>query len=127
MSIPRFNIEFKKTSNPISGCITKFGGQPNWLEESEWPLSKSAKYPMRFICQISLDQLSLESPYDTGMIYLFMMDSEYAVNGKLFSAYDQCDPEGGENAVIIQPGGDNSLVETRSLAEGPSLLPKEAM
>ena len=127
MSIPRFNIEFSKTNSPIEGYVTKFGGQPNWLEEPEWPHSRSTNHPMRFICQISLAELSLEEPYDNGMIYLFMMDSEFAVGGKLFGAYDQFEPEGGENAVIFQPGGVNSLVETRPLVKGPSLLPKEAM
>jgi len=126
MTIPRFNLEFLKTSKPIENHVTKFGGQPTWLTEPEWPLSRGTNDPMRFICQIAFSDLALDEPYDKGMAYLFMSDSETLIDGELYGAYDQFDPEGGENAVILQPGTER-LVDTSPLTKGPSLLPKKAM
>jgi len=126
MSKPRFNIEFVKSDRPINDLVTKFGGQPTWMTEPEWPVSRSTNYPMRFICQISLSDLTLEAPYDSGMAYLFMTDTEIEIDGQLYGVHDQFEPEGGENAVILQPSGEK-LVDTSLLAKGPSLLPKKAM
>ena len=54
--VKRRSIEFVKTDKPITELVTKFGGQPVWLGKPEWPLSKSTGNPMRFICQIAIDQ-----------------------------------------------------------------------
>jgi len=66
---------------------------------------------MRFVCQIAIDsaQFSLVS---ARMAYLFMTDEKEYVDGTW-------EPDGGENAVILQPGQTN--VKTQPLAEGPSL------
>lgn len=31
--------KFVKSENPVTEYITKFGGQPNWIEKPECPLS----------------------------------------------------------------------------------------
>ncbi len=48
-------IEFVDTNTPVSGAVTKFGGQPFWINDPQWPLSAATGKPMRFICQIALD------------------------------------------------------------------------
>ncbi len=50
----RNTIEFITTDKPITDVVTKFGGQPNWLEEPQWPISSELDSQMRFICQIKL-------------------------------------------------------------------------
>jgi hypothetical protein len=66
---------------------------------------------MRFIGQVALDA-RLFGRIDGRMAYLFMTDDEEDVDGTW-------KPDGGENAVIIQPG--DLLVPVREIAEGPTL------
>ncbi len=116
----RFDIEFLPCSEPVTELVTKFGGQPVWLEAPEWPISRAAGIPMRFIGQISLDDLHPGRGYEGRMAYLFMTDAE-PVDGEIGLVSGQYDPEAGENAVILQPGGDRP-VETQAIVEGPTLL-----
>jgi len=90
---------------------TKFGGQPNWLEKPEWPISPELEEPMRFIAQISLGDVFPE--HEGKMAYIFMTedDDEY-IDGTW-------EPDGGENSVIIQPKGTCSSA-TEELSAGPS-------
>lgn len=97
--------------------MTKFGGQPVWLSDPEWPLSKQTGEPMRFICQIALNPEIFGGPPGR-MAYLFMTDGEDFVDGTY-------EPDGGENAVIIQPNGNN--VATKSQATGPTLYVMKEM
>jgi len=71
--LKRKNIEFFEVKNPIVGCVTKFGGQPNWIGKPEWPLSKATDEPMRFIGQIHLEP-DLFGKIPGRMAYLFMTD-----------------------------------------------------
>jgi uncharacterized protein YwqG len=106
-------LQFLKVTNPILAPVTKFGGQPVWLNEPEWPLSRQTGNPMRFICQIALDQTVF--PGAAGkMAYIFMTDEADYVDGTW-------EPDGGENAVIIQPASTPIGIATSSLAEGPTL------
>ena len=107
----RESIEFVESRKPISGLVTKFGGQPVWIGEPQWPLSKSTGKPMRFIGQIAIDSTQF-SPVTARMAYLFMTDGEEYVDGTW-------EPDGGENAVVLQPG--QTTVKTQPLAQGPSL------
>jgi uncharacterized protein YwqG len=90
---------------------TKFGGQPNWLENSQWPISPELEGPMMFIAQIALGDVFPE--HEGKMAYIFMTedDDEY-IDGTW-------EPDGGENAVIIQPSGVYSS-STEKLNSGPS-------
>lgn len=107
----RDSIEFKESSKPIAGPITKFGGQPVWIGEPQWPLSKSTGNPMRFICQIAIEPGRFNT-VSAQMVYLFMTDEEKFVDGTW-------EPEGGENAVILQPG--QTIVPTKPVTDGPTL------
>ena len=88
-------IEFADSKRSISDAVTKFGGQPVWLSEPQWPLSRELGVPMRFIGQIAIPTDLF--PNGEGKIaYIFMTDVEEYVDGTW-------EPDGGENAVIIQP------------------------
>ena len=90
---------------------TKFGGNPDWLEEPQWPISADSTEQMRLICQISLDE---EFPNFAGcMAYILMTeDKEEYTEGTW-------ELEGGENAVIIQPQG-IPLVPVKAIPTGPT-------
>jgi len=107
----RESIEFVESRRRISGLETKFGGQPVWVGEPLWPTSKSTGRPMRFICQIAIDS-AVFNPVAARMAYLFMTDDDEFVDGTW-------EPDGGENAVILQPG--QTTVQTKAIADGPSL------
>ncbi|SEH01536.1 hypothetical protein SAMN05444920_120240 [Nonomuraea solani] len=102
---PGAPLEFVPADGPVREPVTKLGGQPVWLEEPQWPLSGATGEPMQFLGQFTLGGGRLA--------YVFMGDEEYS--GGTF------EPEGGENAVVIQPGGrvpDHLTVRAR--AAGPA-------
>jgi hypothetical protein len=111
-------LVFVPASGAVSEPVTKVGGQPVWLEEPQWPLSRETGEPMRFLGQFALEGGRLA--------YLFMTgdgDGEW-VDGTY-------EPEGGENALVIQPGGripDFVTVEGRAAGPvaGPDHLPHAA-
>jgi uncharacterized protein YwqG len=107
----KYTVSFHPTSAPITEPVTKFGGQPVWIAEPEWPLSEETGERMRFICQVALYP-EIFGDVKGKVAYVFMTDGEDYVDGTW-------EPEGGENAVIIQPNGVN--VATRPLGTGPSL------
>lgn len=117
-TVPCARLELVRSRFHINELVTKFGGTPVWLEEPTWPLSKSTGKPMQFIGQILLDKKLF--PNATGTIaYIFMTacsDDDFTDG--------TWEPEGGENAVIIQPGIVPSFITTSPDAVGP-LLKKE--
>ncbi len=68
---------------------------------------------MRFICQIALDN-KLFPNVVAKMAYFFMTDEG---DGEFVDG--TYEPDGGENAVILQPG--TSKLPTKEVANGPSL------
>jgi uncharacterized protein YwqG len=109
----RYKIEFVESVSPITGLVTKFGGQPDWVGEAQWPLSRETGNPMRFLCEIKLSP-ELFPNAKGQMAYLFMTDEEDGdfVDGTY-------EPDGGENAVILQPG--HTGVPTAARPQGPTL------
>ena len=97
--------------------ITKFGGQPNWLEEPQWPISKTTGKPMQFICQIVLDKVLFPNAIGT-IAYIFMADDS---DSGLAITWEY---EGGDNAVIIQHGIVPSFVKISKNNES-NILEKE--
>lgn len=98
-------LVFVPADGAVCVAVTKVGGQPLWLEEPQWPLSRQTGRPMEFLGQFALDGGRLA--------YLFMTSDDQVDN--------TWQPEGGENALLIQPGGrvpDFVTVERR--VEGPS-------
>ncbi|MFZ2990184.1 DUF1963 domain-containing protein [Ideonella sp.] len=106
-------IEFFEDS-PINGeSKTKFGGQPDWITTAQWPLSRTTGNPMRFLCQIELDERIF--PAAAGkMAYVFMTDENEYIDGTW-------EPDGGENCVVIQPSSAPLVVKVANLLTGPSL------
>ena len=104
-----FEIEFRKEK--AEKGKTRFGGQPDWVTNPEWPISKSTGRPMRFVCQINLQDVGLKN-IEAKLAYLFMTDEEEYVDGTWI-------PDGGENAIILQPGENKCKTEIHS--KGPSL------
>ncbi len=109
----KHRIEFQEVSSPITVAVTKFGGQPTWVGEPQWPLSQATGNPMRFICQIKLTK-DLFPVTTAQMAYLFMTDED---DGEFVDG--TYDPDGGENAVILQPGV--AAAPTKKLTQGPTL------
>ncbi|MEU6378582.1 hypothetical protein [Streptomyces sp. NPDC046909] len=101
-------LSFVPADGVVREAVTKMGGQPVWLEAPQWPVSLETGEPMQFLGQFALDGGRLA--------YLFMTgDEDEFVDGTY-------EPEGGENALLVQPGGripDFVTVEAR--AEGPSV------
>ncbi|MFJ6083583.1 hypothetical protein ACIQI8_19505 [Streptomyces sp. NPDC092369] len=91
----------------VRDAVTKVGGQPVWLAEPQWPLSRGTGRPMEFLGQFALAGGRLA--------YLFMTgDGNDSVDGTF-------DPEGGENALVVQPDGRvPEFVTVDDRAEGPS-------
>ena len=95
---------------PTAGlAVTRLGGQPSWVGGPAWPLSTELGVPMRFVGQVQLRNEPLT------LAYVFMTsDDEYVE--------DTWVPDGGENAVVIQPGGAAPAgVVVSERATGPTL------
>lgn len=107
----KYSLTFRAAEAPISEFVTKFGGQPTWWDAPQWPISRSTGEPMRFIGQFAL-HAALFGAIPGRMAYFFLTDGETFVD----NTYD---PEGGENALIIQPGRYEGLAQP--LAMGPTL------
>ncbi len=78
-------VRFTEVNTPITRPITKFGGQPVWLEEPRWPLSAYHGKSIPFMCQIKLEP-DLFGTIDATMAYVFK------------------DPDGDDMATVLQPG-----------------------
>ena len=76
----KYTVSFHSASAPITEPVTKFGGQPVWITEPEWPLSEETGEPMRFICQVTLYP-ELFGDVKGKMAYIFMTDGEDYVDG----------------------------------------------
>jgi len=75
MKLAKRSFTFKESPTPIIQLITKFGGQPVWLNEKEatWPLSPETSEKMLFLGQIALEEAIF--PNSNGAIaYLFFGD-----------------------------------------------------
>lgn len=118
--IPKMEIEeFIRVSDEIKEYVTKFGGQPVWLTEPQWPISSGwDNRPMMFVAQIALDKKLFGNTEDK-MAYIFITHAESSEDD--FFDPDIIYPDEGENAVIIQPGG-KIFLETKKLEKGPTLF-----
>ncbi|UGY91955.1 DUF1963 domain-containing protein [Streptomyces gobiensis] len=104
-------IVFVPASADAEGPSTRIGGQPAWLEAPQWPLSRELGEPMRFFGQFRIDP---DDEGDPALAYLFITDGHTSVDGTY-------DPEGGENALVVQPGGRlPDFVRSRSDERGPT-------
>jgi hypothetical protein len=121
---PKHTLRLSVTTKPVRQPVTKFGGQPVWVEEPQWPISPFFNEQMLFLGQVALDP-ALFGGEPGRMAYFFITDPDrwddltlQADPGFWTEAFD------GENAVIIQPGGrtlDPDLV-LRAYATGPGIV-----
>ena len=81
-------------------------------------MSRAWHRPMQFVCQIPL-QVPFFGALTSTMAYLFITHATYQERDMFFDP-DIIFPDAGENALILQPGG-QVLVETLPLRHGPSL------
>ncbi|GAB3001017.1 hypothetical protein GCM10023080_078540 [Streptomyces pseudoechinosporeus] len=103
-------LDFLPTPAAVSEPCTKLGGQPVWLDTPQWPLSARSGAAMRFLAQFRIDQATGAGA--TTMAYLFMADDPDRT----------WEPEGGENALLIQPGGRlPGFLQICRAATGPAL------
>ncbi|MBO0607556.1 hypothetical protein [Myceligenerans salitolerans] len=104
---PRRQMAFAPVSAPITGGRAKLGGQPVWRDRHQWPQSAANGEQMMFIGQFPI-------PGDVQrMAYLFRTDGD---KGLTWEA------DGGENALIVQPGGRvPAFIKTVASATGPTL------
>ena len=110
---------FENVVERINKPITKFGGQPIWIRESQWPISSGwNNRQMMFIGQIALTKNMLGNKEDL-MLYIFVTHPESYED--TFFDPDVTEWNGGENAVIIQPTNINNC-EICSMKEGPALF-----
>ena len=107
--VPKASIAFSRSPQPTTDLVSKFGGQPVWLEVPQWPISPATGAQMQFIGQIAIDR-SIFPDASGQMAYIFMTEAEGVAT---FSA------DSGENAVIIQPGVAGVPVCTKS--HGPTV------
>lgn len=107
-AMKRASIRFIETKSAITTLSTKFGGQPVWAVQADWPLSQSTNVPMRFIGQVRVEgPMFPKAPLS--MAYIFMADEG-----------EGWDPTKGDNKVILQPIRDESVASISSFT-GPSL------
>lgn len=106
-------ITLEERNEPITDLITKFGGQPTWLNKPQWPISKYTQKPMQFICQIVLDKKLFPNTLGT-VAYIFMADEDEGLS-------ISWEYEAGDNAVIIQNGNVPSFVNISENNENHTL------
>lgn len=106
----KYTINFRESETPIAEPVTKFGGQPVWIEKPEWAVSRSTGKPMMFVCQISLEK-EIFGQIESKMAYIFIEDDD--------PMSITWEADGGDNAVIIQPNGNNPTAISTEI--GPSL------
>lgn len=96
-------VEFVPAGRVVTEPVTKVGGRPVWREDAQWPLSQQSGEPMQFIGQFEVRGGKLA--------YLFM-----SKDPGTFA------PDGGENAVIVQPDGrvPAFCAGVRDLTDGPT-------
>jgi len=92
-------VAFEEVDSPILEPVTKFGGQPVWLEEPTWPLHPETSLPLAFLAQVKLEP-EIFGNIASQMAYIFFNDI------------------GWETAVVLQPGRFDGLHSDAAI--GPS-------
>lgn len=112
-------IGFEKAEKKITKPITKFGGQPIGLKNSQWPMSSGWEdRKMMFVGQILIEKDMMENSKDF-IAYIFVTHPENYDDD--FFDPDVTEWDGGENAVIIQPLED-ALSENEEDIDGPTVF-----
>jgi len=111
-SQPLYRVTFGP-NGASAGAGSRYGGQPAWIGDPQWPIDRETGEPMTFVMQFELPE-----GYRVGghrVAYVFIDASEEQ------EVYP-CDPECGHNAVILQGGGVfEPCVMVANAATGPVL------
>jgi hypothetical protein len=112
--------DFAPFDGDSSAPVTRFGGQPVWINTPQWPIHSTgeSESPMQFIAQIQLDtKVFGQLPGEVAYIF-------YTGDG------EDWEPHWGRNAVIVQstsqlfpPSSD--IVKVAELRTGPSVSEAE--
>ena len=81
-TVPRWSFQLVRAEVPITEPVSKFGGQPVWLDDPTWPLGRDGD-PAIFWAQLTI-------PHRPGLAYLFI---------------DPSAETGDEGILFVQPGG----------------------
>jgi hypothetical protein len=102
-------MTFRPAASPVRDPVAKLGGQPLWLDRPCWPSSAALKVPMMFVGQFPIPG------NDVRLAYLFVTDDPHGMA-------ETYDPDGGENALLVQPGGRiPDFLATTATSTGPAL------
>ena len=107
------HIKFHRAPQPITEPVTKFGGDPVWIDGPQWPLGRLLGNPMRFLAQVAIGP-DIFPNAAARMAYLFMTNDGDG-------SEPTWDPDAGENAVILQPGLPSPVPHV-PLRTGPTLM-----
>lgn len=118
--IKKYEIKaFVEANERTTKPITKFGGQPVWIGEPQWPVSAGwDDRLMMFVGQIAIEKGMLGNQ-EGFVAYIFVTHPED--HADTFFDPDVTEWNGGENAVIIQPSGINHG-EFQAVERGPTLF-----
>ncbi|WP_027624560.1 DUF1963 domain-containing protein [Clostridium lundense] len=98
--IKKYTIDFIEEKKKVEKLVTKFGGQPVWVDGVQWPIDEENGEPMRFICQIELCH-KIFGDNKLKMAYLFVSE------------------EWNSYVLICQQS--KSEVFTKEIIDGPSI------
>jgi hypothetical protein len=94
------------SSDTPAGPVTKFGGQPDWIEQPAWPHASNGR-PLVFYGQLVRERADC--------LYVFL-------NMSFSAEVHNFAPLGDGNAVVVQPGTGACHLQTLPRATGPQLF-----
>ena len=112
--VPVAYVTLRESATPVTAPVTKFGGQPVWLDAPRWPLSATDGKPMRFVAQVALDPRLFGGATEARMAYVFLAEDDpqlWTKDGKY---------AGVDGAVVLQPGGATGYAHAL-MERGPTL------
>ncbi|WP_128979448.1 hypothetical protein [Streptomyces roseicoloratus] len=89
--LPRLRMSFRAAPGPVTDPVSKFGGQPVWLDGPAWPVHPRTGEPLVFIGQFRVPGNEVR------LAYLFLHEEGMDMGGNA--------AEDGEAVVLVQPGG----------------------
>ncbi len=109
--VGKAGLRFLPAHEPVAQPVTKFGGQPVWIGEPRWPVSRDTGRQLWFLGQIELAPRLFERA-QARLAYLFLPPSD-----------DPEEVEFSTHGLVLQPG-ESSHRDWVAAASGPSFPPK---
>lgn len=86
-------MSFRAAREPVTEPVSKFGGQPVWLDGPAWPVHPRTGEPLVFMGQFRVPGNEVHLAY----LFLFLHEEGMEMGGAA--------PEDGEAVLLVQPGG----------------------